>query len=82
MIAPGCSVVYHHTVFAHQTVDQRLDIDRAKPHLAVADNDAGLYDIARHDFLLEPGVYHLDIHSVLCDLAALKPCVRYFTNNR
>ena len=72
MVAARLGIVYYHTVTAHQPVDQRLDVHRTESHLAVADDDAGLNDVARHDLGLQAGVDYLDIHAAFRELAALK----------
>ena len=72
MVAARLGIVYDHTVTAYQPVDQRLDVHRSESHLAVADDDAGLNDVARHDLGLQAGVDYLDIHATFRELAALK----------
>ena len=72
MVAARLGIVDYHTVTAYQPVDQRLDVHRTESHLAVADDDAGLNDVARHDLGLQAGVDYLDIHAAFCELATLK----------
>ena len=60
MVAARLGVVYHHTVAAHQTIDQRLDAHRAQAYLAIADNNTGLHDVAGYDLCLQAGVDNLD----------------------
>lgn len=72
MVAARLGVVYHHTVAAHQTIDQRLDAHRAQAYLAVADNNTGLHDVTGYDLCLQTGVDNLDVHTAVGELAALK----------
>ena len=60
MSAACLSIIYDHSVTAHQPVDQRLDVHRTESHLAVADDDAGLNDVAWHDLGLQAGVDYLE----------------------
>ena len=72
MVAARLGVVYHHTVAAYQTIDQRLDAHRAQAYLAIADNNTGLHDVAGYDLCLQAGVDNLDVHTAVGELAALE----------
>ena len=81
MVTAGLGVIDYHAVGAYQAVDQRLDGNGAQSCLTVGDDDAGLYHIAGNDIRLQTGIDHLDIHKILGDLRADKPCLRQFSND-
>src|SRR5699024_814545 len=55
-----------------QTENQRLDANGTKSHLAVGDHNASLDDVSGNHFHLQARVHHLDVHSAVGDLTALK----------
>ena len=81
MIFAGLRIIDNHAVAAHKTVNQRLDTNGAQSTSTVTDNDTSLYNITWDNFCLKAGVYHLDIHPAVCNLAAFKPRTIHLTNN-
>ena len=82
VVATSCGFIHDHAVAAHQPIDQRLDADRAKPDLAVADDDPGLHNVAGGNLRLQAGVHGFDVHTAFGDLAAFKADVRQPAENR
>jgi len=82
VVATGCGFIHDHAVAAYQPINQRLDADRAKPDLAVADDDPGLHNVAGGYLRLQAGVHGLDVHTAFGDLAAFKADVRQPAENR
>ena len=82
MVAAGGCLVHDHAVAAYQPINQRLDADRAKPDLAVADDDPGLHNVAGGYLRLQTGVHGLDVHTAFGDLAAFKADVGQPAENR
>ena len=81
MILLLCEVLDDQTVLADKAIDQRLNLQTAKPDLAVGHDKARLYHIANADLGFQFLIDDLQIEVRFRDLTAHNRCVLHLLNH-